>query len=191
MQFLQTPIFCDVARFFAYPVKQTATQNAVTISTAGGSVLGSISLKPQVYFVAFGLTCFTNYDNVSPVAASADSDAILPGVFAPNNFTVTISRGLYNNYSNNPIPQAMLGASGYRAGKVFPYPVAYSPRSNFQFTFQDTTGLFLLDDTTDGQPVPLVIQMFLQGYNVPIEQWDKFCRIFPAFANVFSADSGL
>lgn len=187
----QTPVFCDVARYFAYPVKQTAAQNFVQITVAGGSQFGSITLKPQNYFVAYALTAFTNYDNVGgPIVSTANSSAILPRTFAPNNFTVKIERGNSNDYSNLPMPQAQACSSGYRAGKIFPYPVTYGPRSEFQFTFQDTTGLFL-QATVGGSAVPLNIYAYLVGYNVPMDKWDKFCRLYPDFANVFGAPPSL
>lgn len=184
----QTPIFSDVARPFIYPVKQTAAQPYVTIATAGGSSQGSITLKPQTYFVAYALTCFTNYDNVGgPVTSTANSVDILPRTFAPNNFTVKIERGNSNTYSNVPIPQAQIGSAGYRSGKVFPFPVVYGPRSNFLFTFQDLTGLFLLTLTSGGAAVPLKIQMALVGYNIDVPKWDKFCLLYPSFANVWGS----
>jgi hypothetical protein len=189
--FQQTPIFCDVCRPFAYAVKQTSNQNYIQISQAGGSVFGSITLMPQNYFVATALRCVTNYDDVAPVVATADSDAILPRSFTPDNFTLKISRGNSNNYSNFPIPQSMIGSSGYRAGKIFPLPQVYGPRTNFQFQFQDTTQLFLLDALSEGAAIPLRIDMFLEGYNVPFTQWTKFCRIFPSFAAVFGAPPSL
>lgn len=182
--FNQVPIFSDVARYFAYVVKQPPN-DYVQIAVPNSSQEGSITLKPDAYFVAFGLTVFTNYDNVAPVIATANSNAILPAAFTPNNFTVKLNRGTYNKYSNFPIPQAQACSSGYRAGKVFPNPVTYGPRTNIQFTFQDTTGLFLLTATSGGTAVPLKIQAFLEGYNVPQDNWDKFCRMFPEFAGVF------
>lgn len=184
----QTPIFSDVARYFAYPVK-TSPFNYVPITVANGSAIGSVTLKPQYYFVLFGITVFTNYDNVGgPPTKTANSNTILPGVFTPNNFTVRLDRGNNNKYSNNPIPQSMICSAGSRAGKVFPIPVVYGPRTNIQFTFQDLTGLFLLTATSAGSAVPLNIQMFLEGYDVPITQWEKFIAIWPEFANVYSGN---
>lgn len=182
----QTPVFCDVAQPFHYPVKQTSAQNYVSITVAGGSQFGSVTLKPQTYFVATALTVFTNYDNVGgPIVSTANSVALLPRTFTPNNFTVLVDRGNSNKYSNVPVPQAQLFSAGYRAGKVFPYPIAYGPRSEFQFTFQDTSGLYLLTATSQGEAIPLNIYAYLCGYNVPIVRWEKFCRLYPDFAKVF------
>lgn len=185
--FQQTPIFSDVARWFAYPVAQTGTQQNVLISVANSTQFGYITLKPQNYFVATALRCTTNYDNAGPVVATANSNAILPRSFVPNCFTVSIERMNGNKYSNNPMTQAEICSSGYWAGRsAFPLPVAYGPRSNFQFTFTDTTGLFLLTATSAGTAVPLRIKMFLEGYHVPIDKWSKFCNVFPQFAEVFA-----
>lgn len=180
----QIPLFSDIARPFSYAVIQSPL-NYVTITVAGGTAIGSLTIQPQSYFVATAFTVFTNYDNVAPVFATANSNAILPRPFAPNNFTLKIDRGNNNKYSNDPMPQAMIASSGYRAGKVFPFPVVYGPRTNFQFTFQDTTGLFLLDALSEGEAVPMVIQAFLTGYKVPIDNWDRFTNIFPQFSTVF------
>jgi len=182
----QTPIFSDVARVYHYPVK-ASPYNYVPITVAGGSAIGSVTLKPQNYFAVFAISVFTNYDNVGgPPTKTANSNTILPGVFAPNNFTVKLDRGNNNKYSNDPIPQAMICSAGSRAGKVFPIPVVYGPRTNIQFTFQDLTGLYLLTATSGGTAVPLNIQMFLHGYDVPVPQWDKFVAIWPEFANIYA-----
>lgn len=184
--FQLTPIFSDVCRYYSYPVATSGTNPAVVIDQPFATSFGYVTLKPQNMFVAMALRCVTNYDNVGGVYATADSDAILAQPFAPNNFTVTVARGNNNDYSNQPMTQAEICSSGYRAGKVFPLPVAYGPRFTFKFSFTDTTGLFLLTATSAGEAVPLRIQMFLEGYHVPQEQWNKFCQIFPSFGQVFA-----
>lgn len=183
----QCPIFSDIARPMSYVVRNPPNAS-VQITTANGSRQGSVTMRPQSYFIWQSVTCFTNYDNVAPVIATANSSAILPQPFAPNNFTVTIDRGTYNKYSNLPIPQALLCSTGTRAGKVFPFPVILSPRTNIIFTFQDTTGLFLLTATSQGTAVPLTIQMFLNGVDVPLPNWQKFCAVYPDYAAVFAPD---
>lgn len=185
--FQQTPIFCDVCRYFSYPVAQSGVQKFVSIDQPNATEFGYVTLKPQNYFIATALRCVTNYDNVGGVFRTADSDAQLVRSFVPNNFTVKIERQNGNNYSNSPMTQAEICSSGYMAGKTFPLPVVYGPRSNFTFTFTDTTGLFLLDDLNEGEAVPLKIQMFLEGYHVPIQQWNRFCNLFPTFASVFGS----
>ena len=67
-----------------------------------------------------------------------------------------------------------IASSGYAAGKQLPIPVVYGPRFNFSFTFTDTTGLFL--STGDGATAaPLEIDMFMEGYSVPVTQLGQFC----------------
>lgn len=183
--FQQTPIFCDVFRYYAYPVANSGTRKFVEISAANGTQFGYVTLKPQNYFVAMALKVVTNYDNVGGVITTADSDPTLVRSFVPNNFTVKVERQNGNNYSNQPMSQAEVCSSGVLAGKVFPLPVVYGPRSNFTFTFTDTTGLYLLDSVDEGEAVPLRIQMFLEGGHVPIDQWERFCNLFPEFAEVF------
>ena len=183
----QVPLFPDVCLPYSYLARtNTAGTNNVTISAAGGSACGSVSVKPQCYFIAWGIRVFTNYDNVGPVIATANSVAKLSAPFTPNNFTLRVERGNSNKYSNNPMQQAEICSSSYRSGKVFPYPVVYGPRTNFQFTFVDTTNLFLLTATSGGTAVPLVIKLFLDGAHVPISQWGRFCQIYPTFAAIYA-----
>jgi hypothetical protein len=188
--FQQIPIFSDVARRFDYPVVQSPLDYC-QILLPGGTAIGSVTMKPQYYTVVWGITVFTNYDNVAPVLATANSNAILGRPFVPNNFTVKLDRGNSNKYSNQPIPQAQICSAGYRAGKVFPYPVVYGPRSNIQFTFQDTTGLFLLTATSEGTAVPMKIQMFLLTHVVPIPDWDMFVSIYPCLAAIYGSAPSL
>lgn len=189
--FQQVPIFSDVCRPYFYVVKQTPTQNNVQITVAGGSAQGSLTLKPDSYFLAYGFSVFTNYDNVAPVIATTTSNALLGRPFIANNFNCSIQRGNSNTYGNFPIPQAHLCGNGYRSGKLFPNPIVYGPRSNFFFTFQDTTGLFLLTALSGGTAVPLTIQMYLCGYNIPVTQWNKFAAVYPSFAKIFGAPPSL
>ncbi len=183
--FNQIPIFSDVARPFSYPVQKSASVNAVTIAAAFGTDYGNVNLMPQNYFVFSHFGCVTNYDNAGPVLTTTDVTAsvIVAPPFVPDNFTVQIARGQNNVYSNQPLTQAEICSAGYLAGKQMPIPVVYGPRFNFQFTFTDTTGLFLLD--SDDAAIPLTIQMFMVGYNVPAELWPLFLNYFPALANVF------
>lgn len=182
--FQQSPIFSDVARYFAYPVAQSGAVSYVSITSAFGTQFGYVNTQPQNYFVATALRCSTNYDNAGGVYASAVSNAILARSFAPDAFTVRIERQNSNNYSNQPMTQAEICSSGYRAGKIFPFPIAYGPRSNFTFQFTDKTGLFLL--TAADAAISLQIKMFLEGYHVPIPQWPRFCSQFPQFKEVFA-----
>lgn len=184
----QMPIFSDVARWFAYPVLTASATPGIIIPTAGGTQMGYITLMPQNYFVLTNFRASTNYDNaVSQSVWSGIGGATqpAPGVlpFIPNNFTVSIARGQNSTYSNNPMTQAEIASSGYAAGKQMPIPVVYGPRFNFSFTFTDTTGLFL--STGDGETVlPMEIDMWMEGYSVPITQWMRFLNYFPALRGV-------
>lgn len=185
----QLPIFSDVARWFSYPVLTQGANGTVKIPTAGGTGMGYVTLQPQSYFVFTNFRASTNYDN-----AVFDADVFGGGAAAPaglippfpNNFTVSIFRGQNNTYSNLPMTQAEIASSGYAAGKQLPIPVVYGPRFNFSFTFTDSTGLFL--STGDGATVlPLAIDMFMEGYSVPLTQWKKFLSYFPSFAAIMDA----
>lgn len=185
--FQQTPIFADVARYYAYPVVKNQQFNYIEIAAANGSDFGQVTLMPDNYFVLTAFRCFTNYDNCGGILMNDNEDIVGPVLvvppFVPNNFTVQIARGQNNAYSNQPLTQAEICSSGYRAGKQLPIPVVYGPRFNFTFTFTDLTGLYLESGETS---LPLRIQMWMEGYSVPQINWGRFCNYFPAFANVMA-----
>lgn len=183
----QAPIFSDVARWFAYPVLTQGINGTVTIPTAGGTGYGYVTLRPDDFFVFTNFRASTNYDNFvsdgiywhggTPQAPAT----LLP--FVPNNFLVELARGQNSTYSSDSMTQQEIASSGYTAGKQLPIPVVYGPRFNFAFTFTDTTGLFL--STGDGStPLALQINMYMEGYTVPISKWAKFLNSFPALNGV-------
>lgn len=182
----QTPIFSDVARWFSFPVLTAGNKPSVVIDAAGGTGFGAVTLNPQQYFMLTNFRASTNYDNaVSNSGIFDPGGTAIPadlGAPFPNNFTVQVQRGQNNNYSSQAMTQAELASSGYFAGKQMPIPVIYGPRINFGFTFTDTTGLFLLDAAED--PLPLSIDMFMEGYVIPVTQWTLFLNYFPALRAV-------
>lgn len=183
--FQQTPVFADVAKYFAFPVQTQSTSNVVRIATAFATNFGSIKLMPDQYFVFTGFRCFTNYDNFGgafTTAGVATAVAISPP-FVPNNFTVTITEGSDSLFSNNPLSQAMICSSGYLAGKQIPLPTIYGPRVTFRFEFTDTSGLLQL--TTQDAAIPLDIQMWMEGINVAVDKWDLFLNLYPPLRAVF------
>lgn len=185
--FQQLPIFSDVAKYFAYPVLTRGSgANNVSITAAGGTGYGFVTLIPLNYFILTALRCVTNYDNVGAVVSTAAIAPVLPTAqFTPNNFTVEIKRGQNNVYSNSPMTQAEICSSGYLAGKIMPIPVIYGPEQNFLFTFTDLTQLFLLDGSSSA--IPLNIQMFMAGYHVAVDKFNQFCEYFPSFAGVYTS----
>lgn len=184
--FGQCPIFSDVADWFAYPALTAVNAtdvNTITITAAGASNKGYITLQPQHYFAHCGWAAVTNYDNIAPSIRTTNvaTTALLRPPY-PNNFTVEIQRGSSNNYSNKPLTQAELCSSGNLSGKQMPFPVIYAPAVTLSFQFTDLTGLFLLD--SDAVTIPLQIQLWMVGYSIPQgpdnENWLRFLHYFPA-----------
>lgn len=178
--FAQVPIFSDVAFPFFYPVLTASSNtNSVTISTANGTNKGYITLIDDCYFAHMAWGVWTNYDNAGGLAETAAVTAtVLAGPpSTPNNFTVSIARGQNNTFSNTPLTQAELCSSGQFSGKQMPYPVIYGPATTFDFSFTDTTGLYLL--TSGDVAIPLQIQLWMIGYKIPETTWDKFLEYFP------------
>lgn len=179
----QIPIFSDVARWFSFPVLTAGNKPGVEIDSAGGTGFGAVVLNPGQYFMLTNFRASTNYDNAvnsgvfGPAATVPTAGGFLP--FVPNNFTVQVQRGQNNNYSNQAMTQAEICSSGYYAGKQLPIPVIYGPRVNFGFTFTDTTGLFLTTGGEGNPALPLEIDMFMEGYLIPIKQWSMFLNYFP------------
>lgn len=184
--FSQVPIFQDVARPFSYPVLKQGSLNTITITAAFGTNYGNVALMPDQYFMLTNWRCWTNYDAFSRGFSSAGvtTPQLLSSQFVPNNFTVQITRGQNSLYSNVPVTQGQICSSGYLAGKVMPIPTIYGPRENFTFTFTDTTGLTALNDSKAA--ITLSIQMFMEGYVIPIALFDKFLNYFPAMRSVYA-----
>lgn len=186
--FSQTPIFSDVADWFAYPALNAANTTTVSIAQSGGSSKGYITLQPDHYFAHCAFACTTNYDNAGDVFATASSAAILSAPLYPNNFLVSIQRGSSNNYSNIELTQAELCSSGGLSGKQMPMPVIYGPAVTLTYTFTDLTQLFLLD--SGAAKVPLQINLWMIGYTIERgpndENWKRFLEYFPALQRSYA-----
>lgn len=185
--FAQIPIFSDVADLYFYPVQtSSANTDAVTISTANGGATGYLTLLDDSYFAHFGWSVWTNYDNAGGVAETAAvTTAILAGPpSTPNNFTVQIGRAQNNAFSNLPLTQAELCSAGILSGKQMPMPVIYGPNTTFDFTFTDTTGLYLL--TSGDVAIPLQIKLFMVGCRIPLTNFPRFLEYFPALRQVYA-----
>lgn len=179
--FQQTPLFSDVADWFAYPALTAAQQTSIRIDAAGGGNKGYITLQPQHYFAHCAFAAVTNYDNVGGVFATTAAAAVLALPSTPNTFSVEIQRASSNNYSNAAMTQAEVCSAGILSGKQVPLPVIYGPAVTLSFQFTDLTGLYLLD--ADAEPVPLDIQFWMIGYSIPQgdndANWYRFLDFFP------------
>lgn len=180
----QLPIFSDVADSYAYPVLTNGQQNYIEIATAGGTNVGYVTLANDNYFALVAFTCQTNYDNAGGVFATTDSTPILaaPPTF-PNAFSVSVQRQGSNIYQNTPLTQSELCSSGLLSGKQMPLPVIYSPTTTFDFNFTDLTGLFLIDG--DDATIPLRIRLWMVGYSIRKDNWERFLNYYPGLAAVY------
>ncbi len=163
--FAQTPIFSDVADWFAYPALVGGGSKNISIAAAFGTAKAYITLQPDHYFLFCGFAAQTNYDNMAGVFASANSVALIGQPNVPNAFLLEIQRGSQNNYANNLLTQSEIASSGLLSGKQNPYPVIYGPAVTLSFQFTDLTGLQRL--TQAGAAVPLAIQLWMLGYSIP------------------------
>lgn len=180
----QLPIFSDVADYYAYPVLTNGQQNYIQIGTAGGTAVGYTTLANDNYFVHMAYACQTNYDNAAGLFATTTSTVILaaPGN-VPNAFSVSVQRQGSIIYQNTPLTQAELCSSGQLSGKQMPLPVIYSPTTTFDFNFTDLTGLFLVDGSA--APIPLRIRLWMVGYNIRKDNWERFLNYYPGLAAVY------
>ncbi len=183
--FSQVPIFADVLRPFLFPVQTNGATASVTISTAFGTNYGSVAMMPNAYFILTNFRCQTNYDNFGGAfsTATVTTPIAVSPAFAPNNFTVDITRGQNSRFSSSPLTQAQICSSGTLAGKQFPIPTIYGPRENFSFTFTDTTGLILLNASSAA--ISLVISMWMEGYICPMDQFGKLLNYFPGLKAIY------
>ncbi len=195
----QTPIFADVADWFAYPCLSGGTggqQKIISITTANGNAKGYITLQPEHYFLFTGFAAQTNYDNFGGVFKSANvAAAVIATPNVPNAFLVEIQRGSQNNYGNQLLTQAEVCSSGSLSGKQNPYPPIYGPSVTLSFNFTDLTGLLRL--TQAGAAVPLNIQLWMLGYSIPQSMdgapdsnFRRFLEYFPALKRVYVGNDG-
>lgn len=182
--FSQTPIFSDVADWYAYPALTAGQVKTITIAQALGSGKAYITLQPEHYFLFCGFASQTNYDNggqVRATAAAAGTPGLANAVIAlpstPNTFEVEIQRGSSNNYSNVKLTQAEVCSSGLLSGKQNPFPVIYGPAVTLSFQFTDLTGLYLLNQA--GSALSLQIQFWMLGYTIPVDNFDRLLEYFP------------
>lgn len=186
--FSQTPIFSDVADWYAYPALTAGQTKTISIADAGATGKGYITLQPDHYFMFCGWAAQTNYDNFGGVRASANANAVIALPSVPNAFLVEIQRGSSNNYANIQLTQAEVCSSGLLSGKQNPYPVIYGPSVTLSFTFQDLTNLPLL--TQAGAAVPLAIQFWMLGYAIPMANFERFLNYFPALKREYRTPIG-
>lgn len=197
--YTQTPIFSDVADWFAYPALNASVgtrQQIISIAGAGGNAKAYITLQTDHYFLFTSFGAQTNYDNFGGVFKSANvAAAVIATPNAPNTFLANIKRGSQNSYSNIEVTQSEMCSSGSLSGKQNPYPPIYGPGVTISFIFTDLTGLPRL--TQAGATVPLNIQLWMRGYAIP-QSFDgqpdsnfrRFLEYFPALKCVYTGSDG-
>jgi hypothetical protein len=181
MSTVAQPVFSDIADLFTWKTIQTLTTNVV--GTAGQFGTDQVKTLDNSCFVFMAFRGWTNYDPAVQLRASvgagpAAATAIFPAT-VPNNFSVKVKRN--NRFdlfgSDNPIPQACIASTGYRAGQQVPIPIIYPPRTTFNFTIFNTAEVLFLN--ADATAKNLVVHFGLFGYNVLNDNMREFLGAWP------------
>lgn len=173
------PVISDVADLFWWKTTKTIASNAVGANTATDVV----KTLPNSFFVFCAWRGSTNYDAAQELralvgAGPAAATALYPAA-VPSNFKAKVKRNNRVDMMDEPMTQAQLCSSGYRAGQQVPIPVIYPALTQFNFTLYNTAEV-LFTAADQRTVIPLRIDFGLFGYNVPVSQIDVFLNEWPA-----------
>ena len=179
METVYQPVLSDIADLFTWKVTKTIASN----------VVGANSATDQVKLLSNSFFCFvawrgsTNYDSVTELravigAGPAAATALYPAA-VPNNFEALVKRNNRFNMMDQPMPQAALCSTGYRAGQQVPLPIIYPPATTFNFTLFNTAET-LLTAADQATPIDLRIDFGLFGYNILAQNLGIFVNSWPA-----------
>lgn len=176
------PVLSDIADLFTWKTTQTLTTNVV--GTSGQFGTDQVKTLPNSYFVFCAFRGWTNYDGVVGMravigaVAGAAATALYPAN-VPNNFEVMVKRNNRFAMMDQPMPQACIASTGYRAGQQVPYPVIYPPATTFNFTIYNTAPQLMVQ--ADGSTaINLRVDFGMAGYNVLKENLPIFLGQWPA-----------
>lgn len=177
------PVLSDVADLFWWKSTKTIASNVA--ATGANAGYDQVKLLPNSFFVFVAWRGSTNYDPMVEFRASvgagpAAATALYPAV-VPNNFEALVKRNNRFNMMDQPMPQACLTSSGYRAGDQVPIPIIYPPATTFNFTLYNVAEVLFLN--ADGSAKDLRIDFGLFGYNVPQGNLGVFLNSWPALYN--------
>lgn len=182
METTYQPVISDVADLYTWKTTQTLT--SITVGAAGQFASDTVKTLSNSFFVFVAFRGCSSYDAaiqmraVIGAPAGAAATAIYPCA-VPNNFEVMVRRNNRFNMMDQPMPQAALCSTGYRAGQQVPIPVIYPPATTFNFTLFNTAPvIFTAVDGTTAIGNRIDFGMF--GYNVPLANKDIFLNQWPA-----------
>ncbi len=174
------PVLSDVADLFWWKTTKTIASNS-SVNNANVAY-DQVKLLANSYFVFVAWRGSTNYDPTVELRASVGAGPAaatgLYGAVVPNNFEALVKRNNRFNMMDQPMPQAALSSSGYRAGQQVPIPVIYPCATTFNFTLFNTAETLFLN--ADGSAKDLRIDFGLFGYNVPQGNLGIFLNSWPA-----------
>ncbi len=174
------PVLSDVADLFWWKTTKTIASNS-PVNNAN-IAYDQVKTLANSFFVFVAWRGSTNYDPMVQLRASvgagpANATALYPAV-VPNNFEALVKRNNRFNMMDQPMPQAALSSSGYRAGQQVPIPIIYPAATTFNFTLFNTAETLFLN--ADGSAKDLRIDFGLFGYNVPQGNLGVFLNSWPA-----------
>jgi hypothetical protein len=174
------PVLSDVADLFWWKTTKTIASNS-PINSANVAT-DQVKLLPNAFFCFVAWRGSTNYDSVTQLRASigagpASATGLYPAAI-PNNFEAMVKRNNRFSMMDQPMPQAALCSSGYRAGQQVPIPILYPPATTFNFTLFNTAETLFLNAA--GAAIDLRIDFGLFGYNVLSSNLSIFTNSWPA-----------
>lgn len=182
MSTVYQPVPSDIADLFWWKTRQTLT--SITVGNAGQLGNDNIKTLNNAFFVFVGWRGCSNYDGAVQMRAvvGAPAGAAATAIFTPvvpNNFEVMVKRNNRYQMMDQPLTQAQLCSTAYRAGQQVPIPIIYPPLTTFQFTIYATAPVLftLVDGATQKN---LVVDFGMMGYNVPTNKLPAFIAEWPA-----------
>lgn len=175
------PVPSDVADLFWWKTRQTLT--SITVGASGQLANDNIKTLNDKFFVFVGYRGSSNYDGAVQMRAivGAPAGAAATAIYTPvipNNFEALVKRGKFP-MMDQPMPQAVICSTGYRAGMQIPFPIIYPPLTTFQITIYATAPVLftLVNGSTQKN---LIVDFGLMGYNVPTNKLAAFLGEWPA-----------
>ncbi len=176
------PVLSDVADLYWWKTTQNLT--SITLGAVGNYGTDQVKIKPDAFFVHCAWRGATNYDGAvqlravigaGPAAATA---LYTPNV--PNNFEVMVKRNNRFQMMDQPMPQAAICSTGYRAGQQVPIPIIYPPLTMFNFELWNVAPVqFTLANQSTA--LNLRVDFGLFGYNVPKDNLGIFIGAWPEY----------
>lgn len=173
------PVVSDIADLYWWKATATIASNVATASA--NLATAQVKTKPDAFFCFIAWRGVTNYDPIVQLRASVGAGpAAATGLYqaaVPSNFEALVKRNNRFHMMDQPMPQAALASTGYRAGQQVPIPVLYPPSTTFNFELYNTAETLFL--TAAGVAIPMRIDFGLVGYNIQTSNLPIFLNSWP------------